>query len=233
MSINNPGVEANDQRAPIDQEDVDFNDVDSGSQGQEKTTADFYKSELEKVKAERDNYKQGMLSAKQREKERLNQYDEGDSAGENLSESKILSVIEEKFNTLQQETVKATMASALATLSSNNDERELIVYYYNNKIQRSGTTPDAIFADLETAKFLANRRRNERDTEASNRIASNKISSSGASMGSNQDRQQPNNLDLSKFSERDRALLTRAAQSKGLSLQEYAKKHAATLFPNN
>ncbi len=236
MSTNNQGVEEKDQLAPADQEDVDNQNSGSGDQDKANPTADFYKSELEKVQAERDrlaaereNYKQGMLAAKKREKQISSGSDEGDSEDARLDESKILDRIDEKFAVLERDTVATNVASVLASISSDSDERKLILHHYQNSIQRSGISPEAILADLETAKFLANRRRKERDSQEIERIAVNKTTVSGTSAGTNQDRHTKSGVQLSKFSEQEKTLMSRQASRLGLSLQEYVNKN----FSNN
>lgn len=236
MSTNNQGVEEKDQMAPADQEDVDNQNSGSGDQKQENPTADFYKSELDRVNAEKaklaaekENYKQGLMAAKKREKQGARESDEGDSEDERLDESKILDRIEEKFAVLERDTVATNIASVLASMSSDSDERKLILHHYQNSIQRSGISPEAVLADLETAKFLANRRRKERDAQEIERIAVNKTTVSGTSAGTNQDRQTKGNMSLNRFSKQEIDLMTRAASRLGLSLQEYVNKN----FSNN
>lgn len=215
MEIDNTAVEKNDQEAATDQ-------ATNNTQNQED---DFYKQELEKLQAEnakileeRDNYKEGLLSLKQRNKERIKQQEDFGYR----DDEDVLAKVEEKLTNIKQETVQTAVASILASMSSNSDERKLILHHFNNSIKRTGDSTENILSDLETARFLANRRKNEREITELKRVIENPISSASQAAGSNIDRYSPGKSIA--LSDHEKVILNRRAQLAGVSLDEYIKR---------
>ena len=142
------------------------NDIEVGVEPQQVEGDDLnnnpnidYKLELERIKQERDNYKQGMLNAKKELKQgRGNNDQEGDSDLENRILNKISSLLEDNQQKVQ---VQSSVENMVNQLTSDVNEQELIKYHYNNTVNRSGVTAEAIKADLENAWVLANKRKLE------------------------------------------------------------------------
>lgn len=111
-----------------------------------------YKAELEKAQKDRDNYKQGLLDAKDILK----------GKGVITDPEDIAKIVDEKVKEgISQFTLnfsKSTVDSTLASLSSSEDERKLIQYHYENSIVKSGLDPQSVRNDLENAKLLANKK---------------------------------------------------------------------------
>lgn len=177
-----------------------------------------YKAELEKIKQERDNYKQGMLNAKERLKE--NRGDDNE-----IDEDKFNRLVDEKINSLRGDINLATVDTILSNLSTNPDEQALIKEHYNSSIVKTGSSIDAIKSDLQNAKLLANRSKilNENNELKEALISKNTISS-GMS-GSNMDKP---SLDADvKLSHTERVLFERTNQrrlrrgEKALTEQEF------------
>jgi hypothetical protein len=111
-----------------------------------------YKAELEKIRQERDNYKEGMLKAKGKLKEKKEEDED-----EEDNDEKINKLVDEKVNSLKVEFNSVTVDSLIDSISTNPDEKNLIKEHYENSIVKSGSSLDAIKRDLENAKLIANR----------------------------------------------------------------------------
>ena len=128
---------------------------------------------------------------------------------ENVDEDVVDQKIDQRFSALQQQLASTAIASTLATLSSDPDERKLILFHYQNSIKQTGVTADAILADLENAQILANRRKLVRENSEIKRalIAKNNTSSGGR--GSNQDKKEAEVRTTVKVTAAEAALLAR------------------------
>jgi len=154
------GVEEEDQNAPADQEPV----VD-------------YKAELEKMTSERDNYKQGMINAKDKLKKQKD--DDFDLFEEDTEVSKELEILKE---TVRQNSIDGVLSS----LSSNPDEQQLILAHYKNSLKPSGTDAVSIRKDLERAKILANNVTFAKENKELKAILKAKTTTTSSSRGANQ-----------------------------------------------
>ena len=129
---------------------------------------------------------------------------------QNVDEDVVDKKIDERFSSLQQQLASTAIASTLASLSSDPDERKLIMFHYQNSIKPTGITPDAILADLENAQVLANRRKLIRENSEIKRAVIAKNNSQGAgSRGTNQDRPEAQVQPTVKVTAAEAALLAR------------------------
>lgn len=139
-----------------------------------------YKSELEKVTAERDNYKQGMLGAKEILK----------GKGIITDPEDIAKIVDEKvregISLFTSNFSKSTVESTLASLSSTEDEKKLIQFHYENSIVKSGLDPQSVRNDLENAKLLANKKALFKEAQELKIALNNKQGISTAPHGSSQ-----------------------------------------------
>jgi hypothetical protein len=117
--------------------------------------------------------------------------------------------ISEGFSKIQQQLASTAIASTLASLSDDPDERKLILFHYQNSIKTTGITPDAILTDLENAKILANRRKLIRENSEIKRAVIAKNNTTGAGAGSNQDKQEVEAQPTVKVTAAEAALLAR------------------------
>jgi len=157
-------------------EEVD--EVESTEESNEESTDEIdYKAELERVKAERDNYKNGLLTEKLKRKD-LEREEEIDDDDEESGSVKAI---------VQKELSKIKTKEMLSSISDNPDEQALILEHYNNSINKSGYTDDKIVSDLLKAKALANAKKLERDNQRlQDSIKASATQSSTSVGGSNQ-----------------------------------------------
>lgn len=109
-----------------------------------------YKAELEKLRGERDNYKQGMLNAKAKLKEKKEETPP-EVEVEDL-ESKLEQMLESKLSKFQMAQQASSINREVAQIASSADEAELIKYHLENTIRLTGDT----HADVRRAKLIAN-----------------------------------------------------------------------------
>lgn len=129
-------------------------------------------------------------------------------AEESVDEDAVDQKIDQRFSALEQTLASTAIASTLTGMSSDPDERSLIMFHYNNSIKKSGTTAEAILADLENAKVLANKRRILRENAEIKRSIAAKNTMSNGGRGSNQDKEEVQEQGP-KLTEREIALLAR------------------------
>lgn len=89
--------------------------------------------------------------------------------------------VDKKLEEFKLSQLHDVISTELASMSDNSDERGLIEFYFKNVIKRSGDTREAIKSDLETARFLANRKRFEKIDEE---LKAKSKSTPGAGSGS-------------------------------------------------
>jgi hypothetical protein len=123
----------------------------------------------EKAEEERDNYKQGLLSRKRQEK----------------AQRDGVAITEEEPNAVA-EAVKAALAPVLSSLQGNKidqilanivtdpSKREYVKSLYQSRIQRTGTSDEAIRTDLEAALALADSARRAKENEELKRMNDNR-----------------------------------------------------------
>ena len=225
MDNNIPGVETNDPTAPEGQEGVKSQSAPTDA-GQSEID---YRAELEKVKQEKENYKQGLLNAKQELKKLKKGGDDDEDEEidqEAIIDARVKQAVEENLQILRKDVFEVTVNNFLDTLSANADEKELIRFHYENSIKQSGTSASDIKRDLENAKLMANRNKLLAENSALKDaiIAKNSITSAG--VGASASREP---LTQVKLSPADQALLTRvnarrvARGEKPLTAQEIVK----------
>ncbi len=135
-----------------EKEGVEATEVQPAPVEQEAEVVIDYKAELEKEKQEKENYKKGMLDAKEMLKGRGIISDPEELA-------RIIDArVDEKVSTLTSNLSKSTIESTLESLASSESEKELIKFHYENSIVKSGIDPQSVRNDLENAKLLANKK---------------------------------------------------------------------------
>lgn len=173
--------EVNNQEAQPETKGVE----DKGSQAPENTGID-YKAELERLTLERDNYKTGMLNAKDLlKKSREKKTEDEDKEEEDDIESKINAIVESKVSAIKSDLEKSTVDSLIGEYSNDADEQALIKYHLENSVAQSGSLRDRI----ENAKLIANKSAltKERDELAFALKAKSGVSRSSTASGGNQD----------------------------------------------
>lgn len=121
----------------------------------------------EKAESERDNYKEGLLSRKRQEKA---QREEGIAGDDDKIATAVQKALEPVVSALTVNKVDQT----LATLVADPSKREYVKSLYQTRIQRTGTSDDAIRLDLETALTLANASKFSKENEELKRMSDNR-----------------------------------------------------------
>ena len=128
------------------------------------TTVD-YAAELERLKAERDNYKKGMLNTKRELKEVKQQETVADKFDPAELERLIFEKLEEREQRINAEREREIVSDELRNVAETSGEMDLIRYHYDNTIRHSGYTRKAIADDMRRAKLLANSSRVSSENE--------------------------------------------------------------------
>lgn len=173
-------------------EEKDLNEEQADPDVQEEESID-YAAELAKVKEDRDNYKKGMLSAKDENKKLK---EGGDPDNEEVKE------LRNELDSFRKDLTKNTFGEVLANVSDNIDEQELIKHHYNNSLKKTGFSKEAIANDLRTAKLLANRKKLEKENEELKTTIINKNGISNSSLGTNRSRKTVDNTKLTPAEEK-------------------------------
>lgn len=154
-----------------------------------------YKAELEKVKSDSENYKEGMLTKKIENKDLKQENEELKQRLEEVENSDVRDVVKEELN--------HTKLSEMLSSISNEDERELVQYHYENSIKKSGQIDN----DFHRARVLANAKKIERDNKELRQAMISKSTQSNASIGNNQSK--PKDTPKVKLGEGDKTMIKR------------------------
>ncbi len=176
MENENEGVEEVVQDAPTEQENALETEGSEGAADPEESTEIDYKSELVKAQEVAENYKKGMLIAKDKLKNKkgVDPEDIAKIVGEVLS--KELSSIKGALN-------MNTLDSSLNALTTNPAKKELIRFHYENSIVKSGEDPQSIKNDLENALLIADKKSLLKDMKELAISAKNRSQIGNNSMG--------------------------------------------------
>ena len=169
-----------------------------------------YAVELAKAKEERDNYKEGMLSAKQKLKD-----------GGNEDE---VSELKAELDSFKKDLTANAFEDTMLSMSENADERELIKHHYDNSLKKTGYTKEAIANDLQTARLLANRKKIERENKELRTAIINKTGVTNNGVGSNRSKPTSDHTKLNPAEQRlfDRTNANRVNRGeKPLSKKEF------------
>lgn len=127
-----------------------------------------YKAELEKLQAEKlkadeekNNYKQGMLNAKdQLKKFKKGETPDDDDDSDDLDE-KVKAIVSEQVATIKSDLEKSTVDSLIGEYSDDPDEQALIKYHLENSVAKNGS----IRGRIENAQLIANKKLLARERE--------------------------------------------------------------------
>lgn len=151
MSTDKIEVQEKDQTASPDQKAVET--TDSNAAGDQTQVVD-YKAELAKLTTERDNYKQGMLNAKDMlDKSKAKKDDDDDDSQEDDLDAKIEAKVSERLASLTKQVDTNTFDSLVGDYSNDTDEQALIKYHFENSVSSALPIRDRI----ENAKLIANK----------------------------------------------------------------------------
>lgn len=163
--------------------------VDSGASAELEVEPDWKdllrleRERADKAEGERDNYKEGLLSQKRQEKIRR-QSAENDGEGEDKVAEAVKKALEPVLSTIQGSKVDQILAS----LVTDPSKREYVRSLYQTRIQRTGTSEDAIRTDLEAALSLADSARRAKENEELKRMHDNRTYIPPAGAGGAQDK---------------------------------------------
>lgn len=160
-----------------------------------------YQAELERLQTERDNYKEGLLAAKAKLKEKTPPKAE---VKEEVSKED-LSPLEEEIRELRSDRLE----SVLDRLTSDPAKRQLILFHYQNSIRQTGFTRAAMENDLQNALILADKPRIIKENSEMKQTVKAKSSMTSSARGSNQDSKTPDKSNKPKLSAAEIALLAR------------------------
>lgn len=175
-------------------------DVQNDDQGDDKID---YAAELAAKQRELEQAQHTIIDLRRKKEQPIVQKEES------VDEDTVDQKINDGLSKIQQQLASTAIASTLATLSDDPDERKLIMFHYQNSIKQSGITPEAILSDLENAKTLANRRKLLRENAEIKRAVATKKTINNSSQGSNQDKPEVEIANAPKLSEAEVALLAR------------------------
>lgn len=140
-----------------------------------------YKAELEKAVEEKNNYKKGMLDAKEILKGKGIVTDPEEIA------KMVDARVEEKMNAFTTNFSKSVVESTLDSLANSEEEKKLIQYHYENSIVKSGLDPQSVRNDLENSKLLANKKAFFKESAEMKIALANKSGMGNMGSGSNQE----------------------------------------------
>lgn len=123
-----------------------------------------------KLSEERDNYKEGLLSAKRREKIQKKEQESEDDGDEDKIKKAVREALEPVMSTIQTTKVDQILVSVVTDPS----KREYVKSLLNNRIQRTGNSEEAIRSDIEAALALANASKFAKENEELKRMQDNR-----------------------------------------------------------
>lgn len=123
-----------------------------------------------KLSEERDNYKEGLLSAKRREKIQKKEQDADDDEGGDKIAKAVREALEPVLSTIHGSKIDQILASTVTDPS----KREYVKSLYQNRIQRTGTSEEAIRSDIQAALALANASKFAKENEELKRMQDNR-----------------------------------------------------------
>lgn len=124
-----------------------------------------------KTEEERDNYREGLLSAKRREKIQKREQAAGIEDGE---EDKIAKAVREALEPVMSTLQGSKVDQILASTVTDPSKREYVKSLLQNRIQRTGTSDEAIRSDIEAALALANASKFAKENEELKRMKDNR-----------------------------------------------------------
>lgn len=181
-----------------------------------------YKAELDRLQQERDNYKQGLLSAKDKLKKlKGDSKEDGPEDGDKGQIKEIRDEIRQEIESMKEGFIGDYISDNIKSISENKDEFDLIKYHYDNTIVRSGTSKEAIEQDIRRAKLLANQGRFEREFEELKRtLRSERTKEKNVDYGSQRQQSGPE-VELNPV---EKQIVERLAKRKGISFEEAKQK---------
>lgn len=178
----NAGVETEEEMG-ADLQDEGVEEDESLSSEDSETDDTDWKALYEKEKLEKENYKRSLTQKRQLrkkpepvvEEESLLDEEEDDEDDDNKP------VTRAELRRVQS---VGTVNSVLNTLVSDPDKRNLVKLYYDTRIRQTGTSEDAIRADLQAALDLADakklRKQNSEMSRAANQDTTPPLTGSGS-----------------------------------------------------
>lgn len=171
----------------------------------------------EKAEGERDNYKRGLLTQKHANK--MNR-----EVVEDSEDDKIASAVQKALAPVVESLQGNKTDQILAGLVTDPSKREYVKTLYQTRIQRTGTSEDAIRSDLETALALADSTKFAKENEELKRMNDNRtyVPPNGGGAG---DRGQVTQK-AHKWSPEQEASLEMRARANGIADVEKYKEYA-------
>jgi len=182
--------------SPDDVAEAEANQKKAEGEGDKKPEGDVqppvveidYKAELESVTKRLDQaeflLKEKNIADKKKRDAEATPPNSDDAPAD---DSKPTDDVDKKLEDFKLDQLKDVIQTELASMSDNADERGLIEFYFKNVIKRSGDTKEAIKADLDNARFLANKKRFEKiDEEIKAKKKSDDAKASGGGSGGEQ-----------------------------------------------
>ena len=173
MENNTDAIKNNSEVAP-DTQEVEVGSEDASAQAQPEIYKELLKLEQEarlKAERDRDNYREGLLSAKRKAKAQENE----SSDDEESLDDKIARGVQKAIEPLLGATTANKVDSILSSIVEDTSKRELVKFYYENRIQKTGTNEDAIKLDIETALAIADSKRINKENSELKRMQNNNV----------------------------------------------------------
>lgn len=217
------------EAATEEQNDEEVENNGEGASSTEQEPEVDWKAEAERLQTERDNYREGMINAKDQLKKQKTD-PEGKSttqeSDDDLAE-KVGKIVSEQLSKFQTGLNANTVDSMLEKMTDNPDKRAVIKFHYENTINKTGTSTTDIERDLRNALAIADYGRTQKENSEIKTSAKNRKGvGSGDGKGSNKSKNQ-SNTDISKlkFSKNDESLIARMASRQGKSREEIIREH--------
>ncbi len=146
----NKGVEEEVQDAPTEQEAALETEESEGAPDSQEGTVD-YEAELKKEQEKTKNYKEGMLIAKKKLKEKS-------SVDPEEIAKMVGDIVAKELGSIKGVLNQNNFETSLTSLTSNPAKQNLVRFHYENSIVKTGDDPQSIKNDLENALLIADKK---------------------------------------------------------------------------
>jgi len=195
------------------------NPKDDDSGNETNSDVDYYKAELERIKAENErtkadanNYREGLLALKDKLK---NSKEDGGKKNEDLDSFR--EELKAELENFKSGYVSDIIADNINQISTDQNEAELVKYHYENTIVRSGTSKEAIKQDIARAKLLANEGKIKREFEEIRRAFESEQTKERSSDWGSQRTSPGQEISLNSA---EKEIVERFAKRKGVTFEE-------------
>ena len=187
-------------------------------------------TELAKSNEDRDNYRDGMLNAKDK-------LEKSKKPKEDIRETDVVSqvseIVSKQVEGLRKDFSEDTLDTMISSLANNPDKQAVIRFHYENTIKQTGASKTDIRRDLANALAIAdNAQIRKENDEIKTSIKNREGMGASGGQGGNQVKS-GDNVDvstvISALSRADKSVMERMASRKGITFEEVVKENMDTL----